>query len=240
MYLPPFPVLGGLLAWATVYFIGFKRTQWGDFLLGLAAFLLAMVVQSPVQQLPLIGMGIQKNADIVARGTVFIVGTALWVGLVAGFVQEGVKYFLVKDKSTRTAFFVGLGFGITEVVFVTVAPIIAVASVGGTLNVPLIQALLSLIERYSAVLFHIGTTVFLAYAARKGFGRWGFLSMAVLHGFVDSLATYIQLLSIENDKLAMKFAPGFEALFGLIAIVLIAYTLPLARIEKPEEEKMIW
>lgn len=128
MYLPPFPLLGGLLAWATVYFLGFKKQKWAELILGAVAFILAMVVQNPIQQLPLIGIGIRSNADVIARGTVFTLGVALWLGLVAGFVQEGVKYFLVKDKSPNTALFVGLGFGIMEVLLIVITPIIAVAA----------------------------------------------------------------------------------------------------------------
>ena len=239
MYLPPFPLLGGLLAWATVYLLGFKRTRWDDFLLGLGAFLLAMILQNPIQQLPLLGIGIRSNADVVARGTVFTMGVALWVGIVAGFVQEGVKYFLVKDKGTRTALFVGLGFGITEVLFIAVTPIIAVAATGGKIDVPVGQALLSAVERYFAALFHVGTTVYLAYAAKNGFGGRGFLAMAVLHGFVDTLAAYGQLLTVKSTELAVKFTIGLEVLFAVVAIALIAYTLPLVG-EEPEEESVIW
>lgn len=240
MYLPPFPLLGGLLAWATVYFLGFKKQKWAELILGAVAFILAMIAQNPIQQLPLLGIGIRSNADVIARGTVFTLGVALWLGLVAGFVQEGVKYFLVKDKSPNTALFVGLGFGITEVLFIVITPIIAVAAAGGKLDVPPFQALLSMVERYFAVLFHVGTTVYLAYAARNGFGKKGFLAMAILHSFVDTLAAYGQFLFLENKVLAMKFTIGLEVIFAAITIALIAYTLPLARIEEPEEEKVIW
>ncbi|WP_209475660.1 YhfC family glutamic-type intramembrane protease [Thermococcus stetteri] len=240
MYLPPFPLFGGLLAWATVYFLGFKKQKWAELILGAVAFILAMVVQNPIQQLPLLGIGIRSNADVIARGTAFTLGVALWVGFVAGFVQEGVKYFLVKDKSTKAALFIGLGFGLTEVLFIVIVPIITVVATGGKLDVPVLQALLSMIERYFAVLFHVGTAVYLAYASRNGFGGKGLLSMAVLHGFVDTLAAYGQLLFIENKILAMKFTLGLEVLFAIITIALLVYTLPLARVEEPEEEKVMW
>jgi len=200
MYLPPFPLLGGLLAWATVYLLGFKRTRWDDFLLGLGAFLLAMILQNPIQQLPLLGIGIRSNADVVARGTVFTMGVALWVGIVAGFVQEGVKYFFIKDRGMRTALFVGLGFGVTEAMFVAVISAIAVAATGGKIDVPVVQALLSAVERYFVVLFHVGSAIYLAHAAGSGFGRRGFLAMAVLHGFVDTLAVYGQFLTLKSEE----------------------------------------
>jgi len=240
MYLPPFPIIGGLLAWITIYLLGFRRQKWAELILGGVAFILAMILQNPVQQLPLLGMGIRSNADVVARGTVFTVEVSLWVGVVAGLIQEGVKYLLVRDKGTRTALFVGLGFGVTEVIFVAVTPIIAVAYAGGKIDVPVVQALLSMVERYFAVLFHVGSTVYLAYAARNGFGGKGFLTMAFLHGFVDTLAAYGQLLTLESEGLAMKFMLGVETIFAVIAMALIAYTLSFARVKEPEEEKVIW
>jgi hypothetical protein len=62
MYLLPFPILGGLLAWATIYFLGFDKQRWGEFVLGLAAFFIAIIIQNPVQQLPLLGMG--RNSTV--------------------------------------------------------------------------------------------------------------------------------------------------------------------------------
>ena len=234
MYLLPFPIIGGLLAWATVYFLGFEKQRWGEFVLGLAAFFIAMFVQSPIQQLPLLGMGIKSNADIVARGIAFTIGASIWIGLVAGVVQEGAKYILVKGKSLNTGLFMGLGFGITEVFVIAGAALAGALLTGEALDVPLGTALLSMIERYFVVLFHVGTGIYLAYAYREGFGRSGLLAMIGVHTVIDSLSAYYQLT--KNVRVLYTV----EVITAVVALVLLYYTIPKAKLELPQEEEALW
>ncbi len=234
MYLLPFPIIGGLLAWATLYFIGFEKQRWGEFLLGLAAFFIAMIIQNPVQQLPLLGMGIKSNADVIARGTAFTIGVSIWFGLIAGIVQEGAKYLLVKGKSPNTGLFMGLGFGITEVFVIAGAALAGAMATGKPLDVPLSTALLSMVERYFVVLFHVGTGIYLAYAYREGFGKSGLLVMIGIHAVIDSLAAYSQLTKSEPTMYAVEF------ITALAALGLIYYTVPKAKVEMPKEEEALW
>ncbi|ASJ08459.1 hypothetical protein A3L11_04115 [Thermococcus siculi] len=234
MYLLPFPIIGGLLAWATVYLLGFRKQRWGEFLLGLAAFFIALIVQNPLQQLPLLGMGIRENADVIARGTAFTIGVSIWLGLVAGIVQEGVKYLLVKGKSLGTGVFLGLGFGITEVFVIAGTALATSVATGKPLDVSASNALLSLVERYFAVLFHVGTATYLAYAYREGYGKTGLLAIIGLHTAVDSMAAYYQLTKSEPVLYAA------EIVAAVIAVGLLYYTVPKARPEAVEEEKVLW
>jgi len=242
MYLLPFPILGAVLAWTTVYFTGFRRQRWAEFLLGFAAFFIAMLVQNPVQQLPLLGIGIRSNADIVSRGTVFILAVSLWFGLVAGIVQEGVKYYLVREKKLREALFVGLGFGVTEAVIVTLATVIPLALNGTTLDVPLISAIVSLAERYFATLFHVGTAVFLAHAFRSSFGRRGLLYMIALHTVMDTGAAYLQLISFIRigPQLMNLWGYLFEVAVAVVGVAIFVYGSLKALSEPEEEEKPLW
>ncbi|ASJ10404.1 hypothetical protein A3L12_03365 [Thermococcus sp. P6] len=234
MYLLPFPVLGGLLAWATIYFMGFKRQRWGELLLGLAAFFIAMILQNPLQQLPLLGMGIKSNADVIARGTAFVAGVSLWLGLVAGVVQEGVKYLLVKGKSLNAGLFMGLGFGITEVFFIVAMSVVGSLTTGEALEVQPGTALLSMVERYFAVLFHVGTGIYLAHSYTKGRGRTGLVAMIGLHTLIDSLSAYYQL----TKSAAILY--GVEVVVALSALGLLYLTVPKVKAEPPEEERVLW
>ncbi|AFL94944.1 hypothetical protein CL1_0739 [Thermococcus cleftensis] len=234
MYLLPFPVLGALLAWATLYFLGFERQRWGEFLLGLAAFFMAMIVQNPVQQLSLFGMGITSNEDVVARGLAFTVGVSLWLGLVAGTVQEGVKYLLVKGKDIGTGLFLGLGFGVTEAFVIAGAALAGSMAVGTPLEVPLISALLSMVERYLVVLFHVGTAAYLAHAYAEGYGREALIAVIGLHAVVDSLAAYYHLTKSEPAMYAT------ELITALAALWLLRRVVPKARAELPREEEVLW
>ncbi|NJE30424.1 YhfC family intramembrane metalloprotease [Thermococcus sp. 18S1] len=234
MYLLPFPILGGLLAWATVYFLGFEKQRWGEFALGLAAFFIAMLIQNPVQQLPLLGIGIKSNADVIARGTAFTIGVSIWLGLIAGIVQEGAKYLLVKGKSLNTGLFMGLGFGITEVFVIAGVALAGALATGEPLDVPTGAALLSMVERYFVVLFHVGTGIYLAYAYREGFGKSGLLAVIGIHTFMDSMAAYYQLTKSEPVMYAVEF------ITALAALGLLYYTIPKAKVELPKEEEALW
>ena len=233
MYLLPFPILGGLLAWATVYFLGFKKQRWADFILGLAAFFIAMFVQSPIQQLPLLAAGIRSNADIIARGMAFTVGASIWIGLVAGLVQEGTKYVLIKGKSLNTGLFMGLGFGITEVFVIAGTALIGAIVTGQSLDVPVGTAVLSLVERYFVVLFHVGTGIYLAYARRAGFGRNGLLAMIGIHAVMDSFSAYYQLTKSESVLYTV------EVIAAVTALLLFYYTIPKAKLELSGEEERL-
>ncbi len=234
MYSLPFPIAGGLLAWATVYFLGFKRQKWGEFILGVAALFIALILQNPIQQLPLLGMGIRSNADVLARGTAFVVGVSVWLGLVAGVVQEGVKYFLVKGKSLKTGLFMGLGFGVTEAFIIAVKALAGALATGESLNVPLGTAIISMLERYFVALFHVGTATYLAYAYREGYGKTGLLAIIGLHTAVDSMVAYYQLTKSEPVMYAV------ELITALVALGLLYYTIPMAKAEPAEEEKVLW
>nr|WP_297506258.1 YhfC family intramembrane metalloprotease [Thermococcus sp.] len=238
MYLFPFPILGGLLAWATVYLIGFRRQRWGELLLGFAAFFIAIFVQNPLQQLPLLGIGIRSNADVVSRGTAFTVAVALWLGLIAGLVQEGVKYYLVKERKLREAVFVGLGFGVTEAFFVAGVSVLMVTIHGGSPEVPLPTALLSLSERYFVTLFHVGTAVLLAYYAQKGLGKRGLLYMIGLHTVLDTGAAYFQLIQAAHESNVLIYL--LEAIVAVVGILVFAYGALKALSEPEVEEKPIW
>ncbi|ASI99246.1 YhfC family glutamic-type intramembrane protease [Thermococcus celer] len=234
MYLLPFPILGGLLAWGTLYFVGFKRQRWGEIILGVAAFFIAIIVQNPVQQLPLLGMGIRSNADVVARGTAFIVGASVWLGLVAGIVQEGTKYLLVKGKDLKTGLFMGLGFGVTEAFVIAGTALAGSLAAGRSLDVPLSAALISMVERYFVTLFHAGTGVYLAYACREGRGRAGLTAMIGVHALIDSLAAYYQLTKSSPVMYTV------EVVAALAALGLLYYTVPKAKVELPKEGKVMW
>ncbi|ASJ06458.1 YhfC family intramembrane metalloprotease [Thermococcus pacificus] len=243
MYPFPFTILGALLAWATVYAVGFRKQRWAEFILGLAAFFLAMIVQNPVQQLPLLGIGIRSNADVVARGTAFTVAVALWLGLAAGFVQEGVKYYLVRERRLREAVFVGLGFGVTEAVVIAIATAIPLITRGLSPEVPLLNALVSMGERYFTTLFHVGTAVLLAYYAQKGLGKRGLLYMIGLHTVLDTGAAYFQLAFFMEPRPVHTLnvlAYFLEAAVAVVGILVFAYGALKALSEPEVEERPIW
>ncbi|WP_157092443.1 YhfC family intramembrane metalloprotease [Thermococcus chitonophagus] len=219
------------MAWFTLYLLGLRKFKGAEFILGVFVFFFAMLLQGLIQQGAFLLAGIRSNRDIIERGLILV--ASLWVGLSAGFIQEGVKFALVRDKSKRQGAFVGLGFGITEVLAVVVS--FAIISFKGlTLDVPFIMGMLTLAERYLAVLFHVATTILLAGASLRTF-----LTLAGIHAVVDSLAAYYQLARLVDPAKSVKVLILSEAVLGLVVLVLLVYALPQA-LKEEEKEEVIW
>jgi len=226
-----FILLGGFLAWLTLYLLGLRKFKGAEFILGVFIFFFAMLLQGLIQQGAFVLAGIKSNKDIIERGLMLV--ASLWVGLSAGFIQEGVKFALVRDKSKRQGGFVGLGFGIAEV-FAVVINIAIINFKGLTPDVPFIMGMLSLAERYLVVLFHVATTILLAGASVRTF-----LALTGIHTVVDTLAAYYQLTRLVDPVKSVKILIITEAVLGLVVLVLLIYALPQA-LKEEEKEKVIW
>ncbi|WP_236626993.1 DUF3887 domain-containing protein [Palaeococcus pacificus] len=228
-----FPMLGGILAFLTFYLMGFKKIHWAELILGFFLVLVTLFVQSPIQQVPFLIMGIKSNTDVIAKGAMFIVLTSIWLGFVAGFFQEGLKYVFSRNKSLRIALFIGLGFGVGEAIIIPLLQLVQSMTLGIPPSQTLSMTLLGGAERYLVTLFHAGTTIVLAYAYKNGFGRKAFLSLSIAHGIIDTFAAHYQLTQSQTSLILTYIV--------LIAVTLIIlrYALPKAKEEK-EEEKVVW
>lgn len=224
-----FPILGGIFALITFYVLGF-RLRGAELILGFFLVVITLFLQNPIQQAPFLALGIRSNSDVLARGASFVVLASIWLGFVAGFFQEGLKYLFVRNKTLKAALFIGVGFGLGEAILIPVLQIIQMEAI--QVEAPQFALLLSMGERYLAALFHAGTTILLAYAYKKGFGRKALLSLSVAHGAVDSFASHYQLTQSRMSLLIVY------ALLTLISLMLLRYGVPKAREE--EEEKIVW
>ncbi|EHR78963.1 potassium transporter KefA [Thermococcus litoralis DSM 5473] len=227
-----FPVLGGFLALSTFYLLGFRRIGVAEIILGIILVGITLAIQPLIQNAPFLAVGIRSNSEVVAKGTVFVVFASIWLGFVAGFFQESLKYGLSKGKYLNEALFIGIGFGLGEAILVPALQAIQLATVGGV-TPKLTTALASMLERYLATLFHAGTTVVLAYAYKNGFGKKALLSLSIAHGIIDTFAAYYQ------------FRPSTVVLvitYGLllaVSLFLLRYGLPKVK-EEREEDRIVW
>ncbi|NJE08268.1 DUF3887 domain-containing protein [Thermococcus sp. M39] len=227
------PILGGILALLTVYTIGFKKIKGAELILGFFLVAVTLFIQPIIQQAPFLALGIKSNADIIAKGFSFTVITAIWLGFVAGFFQESLKYAFVRNKTLKEALFIGIGFGLGEAVLVPLLQVVQSFALGGLPPVQLTQALLSSFERYIATLFHGGTTLILAYAYKNGFGRKALVVLSIAHSVIDTFAAYYQLT---NSQTSLIMTYG---IIIVITLILLQYAIPKAKVEK-EEEKVVW
>ncbi len=161
--------LAGAIAALLLIWLYLKRFGAAEVLFGLAIFLIAIAVQSPLQSLP---------AYLGVAGSL---GTILWGGFVAGLIQEGVKYYSARGKNLRDAIYIGSGFGLTEALYI------------GFLTLLLGSAsLLSALERFLALLFHSSTAGLFSYSHARGWGKRAFLLAFLVHWAADSMALYWQ------------------------------------------------
>ncbi|MDH5806710.1 MAG: YhfC family glutamic-type intramembrane protease [Candidatus Methanomethylicaceae archaeon] len=187
-----FPILGGFVGLILIRILGFKKFTGGEFLLGFVIFFFSMIIQSPIQQLPILSMG--RNQEeiinfILTQGFGFILIISLWIGFIAGFVQSGFKYIFARNKSYSAALNIGLGFGLTEAFYIGI-----ISSLMTVINVPIYMYGISMIERFSATIFHIGSTMFIVDMFKKRRGLLGLLIIIIIHGLIDTLAALYQIM----------------------------------------------
>ncbi|MDN5321507.1 MAG: hypothetical protein PWP49_1927 [Thermococcaceae archaeon] len=227
-----FPVLGGFLALFTFYLLGFRRIGVAEIILGIILVAITLGIQPLIQNAPFLAVGIRSNSEVVAKGTVFVVFASIWLGFVAGFFQESLKYGLSKGKYLNEALFIGIGFGLGEAILVPALQAIQLATIGGV-TPKLTTALASMLERYLATLFHAGTTVVLAYSYKNGFGKKALLALSVAHGIIDTFAAYYQF------KPSPVVLAVIYVLLLTVSVLLLRYGLPKVK-EEREEDRIVW
>jgi len=241
------PILGGLVSVVFIRALGFKKFTGGEVLLGLVVFVISLIVQQPIQQLPILVNALPAILSnpaaaqtiigefLASLDTAFKALVALWLGFVAGLVQTAFKYVFTKGKRYVDALNIGLGFGVTEALYVGVSGFIYSALIAGVTNargVPTYLYALSVAERFSASLFHVGSTLFLVHAAKSGISRVGVAVVVVVHGSIDTLAALTQLTG------SPILLAATEALTLAVGLVLVL-KLYKGAIQEPEE-RPIW
>jgi len=224
---------GGLAGLLSIY-IYLKKMDWSAIIFGLVLLLLALFVQSPLQQVPFILAGIRSNADLIQLGETWIIIASIWLGFVAGLVQELVKYYASRNKTLRESSYIGAGFGFSEAIIIPV--LVYAAYRYGTAPAQFASNFLFLafVERFLALLFHTSTTIAYAHYYKQGVGGKMLLSLLLLHTLIDSLGSYYQL------TLNLLAAITSYIILLIPTIFLLYRILPLAKREPPFEPGPQW
>ena len=184
--------LAVLAGWSVNFRITGARFSWIGFLIGALAFLMAGVVQNLL--VTPVALAIHGGEGVVQLVPMFF-WEAVYYGLAAGVAQEGMKC-LANAVYRRRAFLpvaiaLGAGFAWAEIVLISFpAWQTPVASLAGLA--------LPVWERFSAILFHIGTAMLIGL----GFYRqmvWRYLLLAVmLHTVVDAVVGLMALFKVDE------------------------------------------
>ncbi|GEM_PF-602023 len=214
--------LGGLLGLLIFYTIGFK-IEGKELILGFLLVLIVIFIQPIIQQSLFLAFNIKSNIDILAKGAIFIVLSSIWLGFIAGFFQEGLKYIFCRGKNLGNALFIGVGFGLGEAVIIPIIQYIQLIMLGSLPETSLLNSILSMIERFLVTVFHAGTAITLAYSYSKGFGWKTLLALSITHGLIDAFAAYYQL-TISQLSLSLSYL-----LLIASTLILLYYGIPKAR-----------
>jgi len=240
-----FPLVGGVAAVVFVWLLGLRKFSAVGLAFGVLALVISVLIQRPVQSLPIIAALAPRLASvksveelqqlvrefIESIGLAGVAGLSLWSGFVAGAVQTAFKYLFISPvlkRSYRGALSVGLAFGFAEAVFVAVRPLLAAASIP---EVPAwmiaASAAASAFERFSAALFHIGTSLYIADAARGGVALRGVLTVTAIHGFIDTAAILCQTAQMYRvlDVLTALVLGEVAVVAGLVIGLLLTLKL---------------
>lgn len=231
---PFFAILGATVAWLFIRLLGFKRYIAGELILGLVIFFISIIIQQIIQQLPLITSGIKTTSDIVSKGVSFILLVSIYLGFVAGLIQSLFKYIFGKDKSYVEALNIGLGFGLTEAFTIALYQILSTILTGKVVDVSIVSCFVSVLERFSAVLFHVGSLLFLISFVKKKKGMIGLTILIFIHGTIDSLAVYYQL-TMNNLVLLLV-----ELIALVTGLFLTLFFINKAKIEQIVPESPRW
>jgi len=249
-----FPLVGGVVAVLFVWLLGLRRFTVSGLVFGALVILFSVMVQNPIQNLPvlialrseLVGVTRVEEVQRVVRefiesiGLAGVIGLCLWIGFVAGVVQTGFKYLfisIVLRKSYRGALSLGLSFGFTEAVIVTaLALLLAFTVTPGTptLWMAALSGVAAAFERFSATLFHVGTSLYIAHTANQGAALRGVLTVTAIHGSIDTAAAIYQVgqaYQVVNTTVALAAAG-----IAMVATLLIGLYLTLKHRGKILEE----
>lgn len=250
MFILLFHVLGGLSGFVFLYVIGFRKFNGGDLLLGLVVFFISIFIQSPIQQLPIIQLmfsegllgdlgnignitefQVKIQELLLTKGMFFIALLSIWLGFVAGIVQTSFKYLFTRNKSYTASVNIGAGFGLTEAFYIGVTGLILQLTISQVVTISIPYYAISSLERFSASLFHVGSTLYIFDSLKKGKGLTGFLLIVAVHGLIDSLAAFYQFT---GSTIILILVESIALLMGLL------FTLKLYRkaLLEPREETL--
>jgi|SRR5699024_4578065 len=212
----------GLPLVALLYAVYTKR--YIPFLLGMIAFIVAQLVI----RLPLLEYLQIYSATYLMMSVRQPVLFAVVIGLSAGVFEELARFilmrFLMKQRDWWSGFLFGVGHGgIEAVLFVGASALTIVFS--ATANVYNIDFLIGGIERFFAILLHIGLSTIVLQGLVKR--KFIYIVLAIIiHGFVDAMVGILPLFMSRNAALIVT-----EVSLAIIALSVCSYSLSIKRRE---------
>lgn len=203
--------------------------------IGIVAMALALFIQSIFQEIPFLSILLSVNSLSKANAMYvdlekahpFLI--AAYLGIMAGFWQEGTKLLAVKYNKDLVAHWVGFGFAVVDIAIFLfgLLPSLFVSDVtGAAIGITIIGIIL---QAPFSMMFHTGTAAFLKDGLKKGKWIRNFLVAAVTHSYVDGM---LDLVTIETSLLGFSQSIGEIIVWlpsTLIGVAFFAYLLRYLR-----------
>ncbi len=191
--------------------------------LGIGFMLVALILQSAFETIPsgialfsgffLGGANPGAVPTINLAESPFLIPYAIFIGLLAGTMQESTKYVAVDSVNKRYALLVGLGYSSVDITLILIGVLY--------LNHAMFQesfAILIILNIITSLFFHPGTAFILKWGAleeRKGVA----FSISILsHAAIDGGLVYadgVTLLSPSNGTL-------YSAIYWILVVIITA------------------
>lgn len=193
------------------YLIHRRMVNLEPFLIGASLLIVTLLVQPPLQ------LGVSyfiKDLESILT----IILYSIVMGGIAGFLQEALKLIGLKliGYTRLNAIGVGCGFGYAEAVLTFSGALIALFLKLSTITFE--DIVLGSIERCTALIFHIVSTLILYLGFISGRTLLGYLLVSITHTIVDSSA-----VAIKRGLLPLEIMEA--TWFTIVVIMLILYLM---------------
>ena len=211
----------------------FKKVNFAIFVIGMCGWTIALLIRLIPLQLLQLGTLFLLGADLTNTASFEPFLTNFWViwwgPLLAGIVEGGTRYFCFvlykksKNDPKNSAFFLGIGWTLAEIVVVYFIPLIAVV-VSNTPQLVFGDSLIGLYERLIASVAHIIFSYFAFYALFEAKNRKISLILAMGWHFLLDFMIVLWIiafsnLAVSNPYLYILSLEGAITLVVLVAIV---------------------
>lgn len=200
------------------------KKRYIPFLLGILAFIGSQVlIRIPLLQY------LQGNSTAYSMfQAMHPVLFAIVIGLTAGIFEEMARFFIMqffmKQRDWQSGFLFGAGHGGVEaVLFVGISAFTMMFS--STANVYNTEFFIGGIERFFAMLLHIGLSIIVLQGVVQRKFLYVVLAI-IIHGFVDALVGILPLFMPPNTVLIT-----LEVSVAIVAIAVFSYSLFIKRKE---------
>ncbi len=205
--------------------------------LGIVYMIIALIVQELFESIPVFyyifvhGLNLSSLKTFIFSLEIhYVILYSIYIGLLAGIMQETATYIAVDTRKKDYALFIGLGFSIIDIV------ILFISTINIFKNPHEIEVILIILNIISSLLFHPGTATFMKWGWLTENNRLTLLISIFMHAMVDGGLVYADIFILTTPHVYIKTIEVYWAIVMVISIFmfLLGY-LKLRNVKEPEK-----